>query len=204
MATSTMFSDSLLKGVSRRFRGGDIEIRDFYRDKALQATRRDSSPYRLINTPEAKANEVKYPIPGKMLMYRYDPKHKDTLPYYDIFPLIFPISKVENNSFLGINMHYLPPVYRARLMDILYDNLNNTRYDESTKLMINYKVLNNASKFKYFRPCIKRYLMGHVRSRMIEIHPSEWEYVLFLPLATFQKASSRKVWDESIRKIQAA
>ena len=28
---------------------------------------------------------------GKMYFFIYDPKHKDTLPMYDRFPLVFPI-----------------------------------------------------------------------------------------------------------------
>ena len=33
-------------------------------------------------------------IYGEMYMYMYDPKHKQTLPYYDRFPLTIPIEPV--------------------------------------------------------------------------------------------------------------
>src|SRR5580765_4984034 len=56
---------------------------------------------------------------GKMLFFQYDAKTKDKLPYWDMFPLAF-LFKVSNNSALGINMHYLPPVERARLMMALW------------------------------------------------------------------------------------
>ena len=45
--------------------------------------------------------------PGEMYMFYYDAKHKDTLPYWDRFPLVFPFSKVKD-GFLGLNLHYLP------------------------------------------------------------------------------------------------
>lgn len=57
---------------------------------------------------------------GSMYMFIYDAKWKKTLPYWDIRPLIFPISR-SKDRFMGINFHYLPVPYRAMLMDALYD-----------------------------------------------------------------------------------
>jgi len=88
---------------------------------------------------------------GRMYLFMYDPKMKDDLPYYDRFPLIFPFKRV-NGGFYGINMHYLPHVLRAKLMDSLYTLSNNKNNDDSTKLKLSYNLLNNASKFRYFKP----------------------------------------------------
>ena len=46
----------------------------------------------------------------------YDAKHKATLPYYDGFPLILMLGPAKG-GFMGLNLHYLPPVVRARLLD---------------------------------------------------------------------------------------
>jgi hypothetical protein len=129
-------------------------------------------------------------------MYYYDPKHKETLAYYDRFPLVFPFRKVQG-GFYGLNLHYLPPQLRARLMDGLYDYANNTRYDESTKIKMNYSLLQNVSKLKFFEPCVKMYLDEHVRSRFMYIYPSEWDVALFLPTERFAKKSKTQVWAES-------
>ena len=53
---------------------------------------------------------------GKMYMYIYDAKHKDKLPYYDAFPLVIMLGPAER-GFYGLNLHYLPPVVRAKLLD---------------------------------------------------------------------------------------
>ena len=45
--------------------------------------------------------------PGRLYLYGYDAKLKKTLPYYDMFPIVFPFAKVAG-GFMGINMHYLP------------------------------------------------------------------------------------------------
>ena len=63
-------------------------------------------------TPRSKG------IAGRMYMYFYDPKYKETLPYYDRFPLIILVDKVEG-GFTGLNLHYLPPNLRAKFFDKL-------------------------------------------------------------------------------------
>ena len=137
---------------------------------------------------------------GRMYMFSYDPKTKDVLPYYDMFPLIFPI-KYYNDGFLGINLHYLPPMLRAKLMDALYDTLNNKKYNETTKLVISYNILQSASKFKYFEPCLKRYLFNHVKSPFIYISPDEWDIALMLPTEQFVGASKSTVYKNSISMV---
>lgn len=123
----------------------------------------------------------------------YDPKWKDELPFYDRFPLVFPF-RVESDRFWGINLHYLPLRPRAILMDALYDLKNNDRYDTSTKLKMSYQTLNNASKFKYFKPCVKCYLFSHMKSQFMYINPTEWDVALWLPTEKFTKATKTQVW----------
>lgn len=137
---------------------------------------------------------------GQMYLFAYDPKHKDTLPYYDRFPLVFPFKK-DNTGMYGINMHYLPPILRAKLMDNLYDLVNNDNYDETTRLKLSYRMLESAAKFRYFKPCVKHYLNNQIDSRFIFIHPDEWEIALFLPLHKFRKARPSQVYKDSRNAI---
>ena len=123
-------------------------------------------------------------VMGSMYMFFYDPKHKDTLPYYDSFPLVIVLKPAEG-GFLGLNLHYLPPVLRAKFLDALLDVTNNKRYDESTKFKLTYNALQRVAKMKYFKPCIKHYLTDHVRSRFAMVQAPEWEIAVFLPTADF-------------------
>jgi hypothetical protein len=86
-------------------------------------------------------------------------------------------------------------------MDALYDTASNTRFDESTRLKLSYKLLDNAAKFKEFKPCIKRYLTSQLRSRFMYVYPSEWDVALFLPLERFQGATKTQVWSDSRKNI---
>lgn len=138
---------------------------------------------------------------GKMYMVYYDPKHKKTLPYYDRFPLIIPIERYKD-GILGLNLHYLPPTSRAKLLDALYEITNNDRYDDSTKFRISYNVLKSASKFGEFKPCVKRYLGNHFRSRFVRIPSAEWTPAVFLPVEQFEKSTKANVWADSRRIIK--
>ena len=139
-------------------------------------------------------------IIGSMFMFFYQPKHKDTLPYYDSFPLVIVLKPAEG-GFLGLNLHYLPPVLRAKFLDALLENTNNKKFDETTRFNLTYNLLERATKLKYFEPCIKHYLTDHVRSRFALVEAPEWEIATFLPVADFQKAKAATVWKDSRRKI---
>ena len=138
---------------------------------------------------------------GKLYMAHYDPKHKKTLPYYDTFPLVIPFHKY-NDGFLGLNLHYLPPVLRAKLLDSLYETLNNDRFDEKTKLMINYSKLKALSEHKLMQPCIKRYLGAHFRSRFLKVPQESWTAAVFLPTERFVKSTKANVWAESRKRTK--
>jgi len=149
---------------------------------------------------EAKSQAVGRVSMGRMYFFAYDPKTKKELPYYDRFPLIFPFKKAQG-GFMGINLHYLPPRLRAKLMDALYGLVTNKKYDETTRLNLSYRVLNGAARFRFFKPTVKRYLTSQVKSRFIEVNAEQWDMALFLPVEQFSKASKQKVWSDSRNAI---
>lgn len=137
---------------------------------------------------------------GKMYFYFYDPKTKDSMPYYDQFPLVIPIEKY-NDGFLGLNLHYIHPKHRMILLDKLSDTMSNDTYDEKTKLKINYKYLAAASRIFEANPCIKRYLFTQIQSRFLEITADEWDIAAMLPLESFVGATTSKVYADSRKKF---
>lgn len=195
-----IFTDILAKGIRQgQVPARTAAAREWYRNQARRSRTSAEEVFSTTSKKDTRATVSNESHIGQMLLFQYDAKHKDTLPYYDRFPLIFPINIVKG-GFMGINMHYLPPQLRAQLMDQLYSISSNDRYDAKTRLNLSYDVLNGASKFRLFRPTIKRYLQRQVRSRFIKIASSEWDIALFLPLQKFVGASSNKVYADS-RKI---
>jgi hypothetical protein len=49
---------------------------------------------------------------------------------------------------------------------------------------------------------VKQYLHGHVRSKILAVHPDEWDIATFLPVQQFKKANAAKVWKESMEQIR--
>ena len=138
-------------------------------------------------------------IVGSMQMFFYYPKLKEELPYYDAFPLVIVVGPAEG-GFHGINLHYLPPILRAKMLDSLMDIASSKNTDDA-KFRLTYKMLNASSKFKYFKPCFKHYLNDHVKSRFAQVPAPEWEIATFLPTADFRKANRQKVYSDSRKMI---
>ena len=139
-------------------------------------------------------------IIGRMYFYYYDPKTKDSLPYYDRFPLVIPIERY-SDGFLGLNLHYIHPRQRIILLDKLSETATNKRFDEKTKLRVNYDYLKSASTAFEAMPCIKRYLFTQIQSRFLEISADEWDIAALLPTSTFVGASTSKVYADSNKRI---
>lgn len=137
---------------------------------------------------------------GKMYFYFYNPKLKDSLPYYDRFPLVIPIEQYPD-GFLGLNLHYIHPRQRISLLDKLSDTTNNDKYDETTKLRLNYAYLKAAAGAFEASPCIKRYLFSNINSRFLEISADEWDIAAFLPTDSFVGATESKVYSDSRKKF---
>jgi hypothetical protein len=195
-----VFQNILTKASSQDLKAGSREAVDWFRSQALKVKRIDNRKITQTTQPFVRFQSLSANSIGKMYMFVYDPKTKDILPYYDTFPLVFPI-EFYGDSFLGINLHYLPPVLRARLMDALYSTINNKKYDKTTLLKISYQILSGASRFRYFKPCVKKYLFSHVGSPFIYISPDEWDYALMLPTERFQKANKSIVFKDSLSMV---
>jgi len=176
--------------------------REWFRNAASQVVDIDRrvKPGNIVRNFEEKRKVTRLD-PGQMYMFRYDPKNKKTLPYYDTFPLIFPID-IDNDSFMGINLHYLPPISRGKLMNALYSVTSDKRFDDNTRVLATYKLMASASKFKLFKPTVKRYLFQHVRSPFLEITAREWDIALFLPTEQFKKVDKVSVWTESLLQVK--
>jgi hypothetical protein len=99
-----------------------------------------------------------------------------------------------SDGFLGLNLHYLPIPLRIKLLDRLVDYSNNTQFDESTRLIVNYSKL---KKIKLIQPTIHKYLAGHVQSQFRRIDADEFTVATLLPVQRFKKATAKEVWSDS-------
>ena len=136
---------------------------------------------------------------GNMYMYFYDPKYKEELPYYDRFPLVLMVEPAPG-GFYGLNLHYVNPVARARLLNELFKLAPKKLTNDSRLNRLRYDLLQGVKKYKEYEPCFKRYLMTNVQSQMSRVPMTDWETAIYLPIQQFKKKSARSVWADS-RKV---
>lgn len=147
-----------------------------------------------------KGHVVTKPTPGRLYTFAYDAKYKDTLPYWDKYPLIVFLhtGRAANGGplFYGLNLHYIPPKARQSFLEELLKNYSSTKsITNKTRLKINWS---NVKGMKGTDEMIKSYLPGHFKGAMVEIKPQDWSNVIFMPTQSFmsgkKRYSARKVW----------
>ena len=124
------------------------------------------------------------PSVGRLNLFVYDPKYKQTLPYYDVFPLVLPLETIKG-GFAGINFHYLPPNQRFTLLTQLQRfNVQGGKVNSSNRFDVSY---NRSKKLPLAKGCIKKYLYSHMRSQFLKIDYDEAARAVYLPIADFRK-----------------
>jgi hypothetical protein len=193
---ASLFDTLRKESTATGFAARSKEARDWFMEKARELNGQINRK-KLLNDPAVKNKPN--PQWGFMYMFVYDALHKDTLPYYDRFPLII-LLKPAQGGFLGMNLHYLEPRVRAIFLDKLLATLKDDELTERTRLRLRYQLLASAQRFRYFRPCLKHYLWDQIGSRIAQVHAPDWETAIFLPTEHFKGATKQKVWRES-RKV---
>ena len=159
----------------------DLSI-NWYKKKVADLSNRISAA-RLMRDGTLK----RAPSFNKLHFFRYDPKLKAPLPYYDTFPLVMPIQSAAG-GFLGINFHYLPIPLRMRLLETL----------DKRGFRGDYRKLKNIREVK---PTIKHYLRKQFASGFLELEEDDYAPSIFMPVAQFRKAGASQVWRDSRRMI---
>ena len=87
------------------------------------------------------------------------------------------------NGWYGLNLHYLPPVARAKI----FSELN---YSEKRLPGI----VRDLTRNEQTKVCLKRYLATQTMSKPKTIPKDMWEIAIALPYDKFMKENRRKVW----------
>ena len=146
---------------------------------------------------------------GRMYFFHYQPKIRETLPYYDIFPLVIPI-RAYRKGMLGMNFHYLPYRLRERLMKKLIGFLNEE--NKEAYLDVSYNDIKSFTRYKEAKPTLHKYdLTGaYVRSSFLLVEANEWNTAIHLPVEEFRSrrggdgVSKQKVWEDSLDTIESS
>jgi hypothetical protein len=173
---------------------------------------KDTNPSRmsLINNPgdykTRKGNE-KGMLIGRMYYFKYQAESPgdQELPIYDQYPMvfIFNTSKTQDGKNLihALNVHYLQPRERSILLLKLLKLKNNKTYTHRTKLKLSWELIKSHVDHSLYQKAVHAYRVDRIKSRLIEIFPSEWEIAVFLQLQRWQHITNETVYSSDVRKI---
>ena len=110
---------------------------------------------------------------GSLVMFRYDAKTANKLPFYDKCPLVLIVAE-ENEIFFGTNIHYYKPNERVGIVDYLREDLENGGSD--------------YMGFLFGSAGFHKYLKSNVRSLFLEVAAEEWGKASLLPAEEFVRS----------------
>ena len=142
---------------------------------------------------------------GRMYFFRYNPD-KSYNHTYDSYPLVFMLYEDPDN-FSGINFHYLSPKLRAVLLGNMLSFLSDQDYSNRTKLFARKfrQVIQSNKKFRHAKAIYRQYKPEHIKSKIIQVHPLDWELAIMVPTERFKTptggiVASKKIWTETALK----
>ena len=181
--------------------------REFYHDYAAEHGVNYRS-MQMLRTGGRKAGDVKL---GRMYFFRYEAEGTQSGRgveikrgnVYDAYPLIFLLSETPG-ELEGINFHYMTPKERIVLLGRMFEYLNNEDFDSRTKLFsVKFRrTIKNNRLFRYARACYREYKPGRIDSKIIQVHPMDWELAITVPTERFVtpkggRVASKKIWTQT-------
>jgi len=158
----------------------------------------------------ASENELHMPkvlLPGQMVFFKYKPQDErfmaSTSPY-DMLPLCI-ITQVHRDGFEGLNLHFIAKRWRRELFNALehFLPIRNSGDPSLIRLGTSYKRISTPRKFKFFRPCYRRYVNSGIRKRPILIPSEFWDVLVDVDLSMFMRGRKmgirRKSYYQAIR-----
>ena len=160
------------------------DLAKWFEEKALSV--KTASARNVLLAADKRYADINNQFVGGMYFFRYDPKHRLTLPLFDKYPLAIVIERY-NDGFLGLNMHYLSKGQRksaVALMNEFYDKKKPFTGTTTGRGLTNWELLINSSTGveSMANKSVHRYLYKQCRSQFIRINKDEYDKAIQLPI----------------------
>ena len=176
--------------------------REWFHDYALE----QGLNYRSMEMLRTGGKRISDMRLGRMYFFRYRPNKPDEI--YDEFPLMFLLSEEPDNMW-GLNFHHLNPKRRAILLGKMLDFMNNTEYNENTRLMAHKfrSMIQTNKRFRDAKAIYRQYRIEDIKSKVIHVHPLDWELAIMVPTERFKtlgggRTASKKIWYKTFRRAK--
>lgn len=183
------FSKGVRLATASEIRMRSEESLKFFREYSYKQLQSINTIQALTETQETQIVNSKRGIsPGDIVCFNYSPLYAKKIPYYDKTPLLLPIG-FTSQGFNGLNLHYLKPADRAKLLDIIY---------KQDKNIMGY--MHALAQTPYYKPAFKQYLYSRMRSKVHIFDRQHWDMAIYLPLARFVKNTQQHASSKAITR----
>jgi hypothetical protein len=136
-------------------------------------------------------------LKGQVLIFGYKPNKKTK--FYDRYPLVL-VLDVRGTQLLGLNLHYIPPADRIKLILLMNSALYNQKETNLQKTRIRlFSILTKKIFNKYLGTVLNKYEMKNIIGKPKLTSPEEWSYLAFLPV--FKGISPSKLYSLIRKKV---
>jgi len=158
-------------------KGTDKEYLDILRDRSKNAKRK---------------------LIGQVLLFRYRPENK--VKFYDKYPLVL-ITSFTKSGFVGVNLHYIPPKDRLRLILLMNSLVLNVSEKDRQKIRIRiFSLINKKIFTKYKSTVMNAYIGKNIVGKPKITTPEEWTMFAFLPV--FKGINPSKLYSEILKETK--
>lgn len=158
---------------------------------------------------------LEYFTPGKLYHFRYTPIHKETLPWYDKYPLILSLGQKHYTNVIletGINLNLLPYDVKIFFLDKVYNDNKSLILEEIShrnlgqakrqrSLNITYESLGSIVDSLYLRFAVRTYYKIKMRASYV-ISYENWTRMILINEYFFSKIVPEKVYSEYYQYIK--
>jgi hypothetical protein len=174
--TALQWLKDSLRGINRNQKGKLSDYRDI-----------------LLN----KDRNLKRRLLGQVVLFNYRPSSR--VKFYDKYPLVI-ITDVSGTGFSGINLHYIPPVDRIRMILLMGSMVFNRKETDIQKIRVKILSLLNKKIFaKYYGTVFNNYTTKNILGKPKITIPEEWTHFAFLPV--FKGINPSQLYSEILKEV---
>lgn len=144
-----------------------------------------------------KDRNLKRRLLGQVVLFRYKPSSQ--VKFFDRYPLVI-ITNITGSGFSGINLHYIPPMDRMRMILLMGSLLFNRKETDIQKIRVKVLSLLNKKIFaKYYGTVFNNYTTKNILGKPKITTPEEWTNFAFLPV--FKGINPSKLYSEVLKEV---
>ena len=139
--------------------------------------------------------DTKRILSAKFYLFKYispHPRSVGTNLYYNMYPLVFTLGKINSNLFQGIDFHYISVKQRIILLNNLRQITPSLKTSPARFSSIFKQLMVSVRKYRPALAAFRKYnISSIVGGKMIRIAPGDWDEVIQIPIEKFFSGDAR-------------